>query len=79
MADRLNFPFVEKEGKFFAPIVSSETKYKVENGEVVEDGSRIVGGIKGVYAQVRLSLPVETSNNKAELFAVNSEAVNSSN
>ncbi len=79
MADRLNFPFVEKEGKFFAPIVSTEPKYIVQGGAVVESGSRIVGGIKGVYAQVRMTLPSTASGTKAELFAVNSEAVNSSN
>ena len=78
MAEKLNFPFVEKEGKFFAPVVSTEPKYKVENGAVVTDGVKIVSGIKGVYAQVRISLPIENAANKSELFAISSEAVNSS-
>ena len=72
---KINFPFVEKEGKFFAPIVQEVQNYKVEAGEVVEDGMRIEGGIKGVYARVRLST---TSPEQRELFALNSEAVNSS-
>lgn len=79
MATRLNFPFVEKEGKHFAPIVSSEPNYAVVNGEVVEQGRKIVSGIKGVYAQVRISLPTSVAGTKSELFSLNTEAVNSSN
>ncbi len=88
MADKLNFPFVEKEGKFFSPIVSMEPVYRITDlrdgqGELISNptpsGSRVVGGVKGVYAQVRMILPTAVSGNKAELFAVNSEAVNSSN
>ena len=38
MADIIKFPFEKKEGKYFTPIVSEQTKYKVENGAIVEDG-----------------------------------------
>lgn len=76
---KLNFPFVEKEGKFFAPIANTEPKYAVVNGAVAEVGTKIVSGIKGVYAQVRISLPVENAATKSELFALNTEAVYSSN
>ena len=79
MAERLNFPFVEKEGKHFAPIVSSEARYAVVDGAVVQQGERIVSGIKGVYAEVRMRLPQAVSGSRSELFAVNSEAVHSSN
>ncbi len=67
---KLQFPFVRKEGKYFSPIVSTEPKYVVQNGSVVEDGEKIIGGIKGVYAKVRLS--VDTPN-QSELFAINTE------
>ena len=35
MSTIIKFPFKEKEGKYFAPIVSQETTYKVSNGAVV--------------------------------------------
>jgi len=79
MSDIINFPFEEKEGKYFAPIVSEQTTYKVVNGAVVVDSKELVAGIKGVFARVRLNLPINKAINKTELFAVNSEAVNSSN
>jgi|TARA_B100001094_G_scaffold22021_1_gene18653 hypothetical protein len=79
MSDIINFPFEEKEGKYFAPIVSEQTTYKVVNGAVVVDSKKLVAGIKGVFAKVRLNLPINKAINKTELFAVNSEAVNSSN
>ena len=72
---KINFPFVKKEGKFFAPIVQEKADYQVVEGEVVPNGTKIEAGIKGVYAKVRLST---TSPEQRELFALNSEAVNSS-
>jgi hypothetical protein len=79
MADIISFPFEKKEGKYFAPIVSEQTKYKVENGAVVEDGKELISGIKGAFAITKLILPVNQASTKKELFALNSEAVNSSN
>ena len=73
------FNFVEKEGKFFAPVVNTATNYVVRDGAVVEDGTKIVSGIKGVYAQVRITLPVENAGSKSELFALNTEMFISSN
>ena len=64
------FNFVTKEGKHFAPIANSVPKYVVRDGQVVEDGNKIVAGAKGVYGIVRLE---NTSTDKAELFAVNTE------
>ena len=74
----VNFPFQEKEGKYFAPISSSEPNYKVVSGALVQTDNKIVGGIKGAYASVRLTLPVPAAASYAELFAINSEAVYSS-
>ena len=79
MADIIKFPFEEKEGKYFTPIVSEQTKYKVENGAIVEDGKELMSGIKGAFAIIKLVLPIENASTKKELFALNSEAVNSSN
>ena len=79
MAERVGFPFVEKEGKFFAPIVGSEPNYAVVNGAVVQQGTKVVSGIKGVYAQVRVTLPSAVAGSKSELFSVNSETIYSSN
>ena len=76
MANKLEFPFVKKEGKYFAPIVQTVPNYIVENGSVVESGSKIRGGVKGAYARVRMSL---NSTDKAELFALNTEFFPSSN
>ena len=77
MAQKANFPFKEKEMKYFAPIVGTTTKKTVENGAVV---SRLIpkSGVKGVYAKVRLSLPTAASNSKRELFAISTEAFISS-
>lgn len=72
------FNFVEKEGKFFAPIANTVPNYIVQNGAVVESGTRIVHGVKGTYAQVRIELPVANATTKNELFAVNTEVVPSS-
>ncbi len=79
MSTIINFPFQKKEGKYFAPIVSEETTYKVSNGAVVPDSTKLVSGLKGAYATVRLTLPSNFALNKTKLFAVNSESVNSSN
>ena len=73
---KLQFPFVQKEGKYFAPIVQTVPKYEVQNGAVVENGTTIRGGVKGVYAKVRLSI---TTGDEAELFAINTEMFQSSN
>jgi len=70
------FNFVTKEGKHFAPIVNRVPKYVVRDGAVVEDGEKIVAGTKGVFAKVRFE---NTSTEKAELFAVNTEFFPSSN
>ena len=79
MADIISFPFEEKEGKYFTPIVSEQTTYKVVNGSIVPDSTKLLSGIKGAFAKVRLTLPTSKAENKTELFALNSEAVNSSN
>ena len=75
----IKFPFQEKEGKFFTPIVSEEPTYKVSNGSVVVDSTQLVAGIKGAFAEVKLTLPAATAGTKTKLFSINSEAVNSSN
>tara|TARA_B100000925_G_scaffold289856_1_gene273708 strand:+ start:3261 stop:3500 length:240 start_codon:yes stop_codon:yes gene_type:complete len=79
MSTIIKFPFKEKEGKYFAPIVSEETTYKVSNGAVVTDATKLVSGAKGAFMRVRIKLPTDKSINAAELFALNSEAVYSSN
>ena len=47
----IKFPFQKKEGKFFAPIVSQETTYKVSGGAVVADATQLIAGgnIYGEY------------------------------
>jgi hypothetical protein len=79
MSNIINFPFEEKEGKYFAPIVSEQSTYKVVNGAIVVDSTELMAGIKGVFAKVRLTLSANNAETKKELFALNSEAVNSSN
>jgi len=78
MSTIIKFPFEAKEGKYFAPIVSEETTYKVSNGAIIADATKLVSGTKGTFMRTRIKLPVEKSINKAELFAINSEAVYSS-
>ena len=46
---------------------------------MVEDGKELISGIKGAFAITKLILPVNQASTKKELFALNSEAVNSSN
>ena len=74
----VSFPFQEKEGKYFAPISSSEANYIVVNGSLTQADDKIISGIKGSYASVRLILPAPAAASKTELFAVNSQTVFSS-
>ena len=79
MSTIIKFPFKKKEGKYFAPIVSQQPTYKVQNGSVVADATKLTAGVKGTFMRVRIKLSSSSALNKAELFAVSSEAVNSSN
>ena len=79
MATIVTFPFQEKEGKYFAPISSSEPNYIVVNGVLTATDNKIISGIKGAFALIKLTLPVANAGIKKELFALNAEAVNSSN
>ena len=79
MSTIIDFPFQKKEGKYFTPIVSEETTYKLENGVIVVDSTQLVSGIKGAFMSVRLTLPSAEALAATELFALNSEAVFSSN
>jgi len=78
MSTLISFPFQDKEGKYFAPIVSQETTYKVQSGAVVADATKLVNGLKGAYATIKFVLPVSKASTISELFAVNSQAVYSS-
>ena len=75
------WPFVKKENKYFAPIVSQENYYgstdqslgsaTADDGSTVYvQGTRDKSGIKGFYNKIRLE---NDSTSKAELFAVNTE------
>ena len=79
MATVVTFPFQEKEGKYFAPISSSEPNYIVVNGVLTATDNKVISGIKGAFALIKLTLPVANAGIKKELFALNAEAVNSSN
>tara|TARA_B100001248_G_C27395970_1_gene465581 strand:+ start:2964 stop:3203 length:240 start_codon:yes stop_codon:yes gene_type:complete len=79
MSTIISFPFQKKEGKYFAPIVSQQTTYKVSGGAVVTDANKLISGVKGAFMKVRIKLTGTNAQTKKELFAVNSEAVNSSN
>ncbi len=79
MPNLVDFPFQKKEGKFFAPIASEEPDYIVVNGATQANGNKIVSGIKGAFAIIKLTLPLANASTKKELFALNAEAVNSSN
>ena len=82
------WPFVPKEGKYFAPIVSHEDYYGFEDqglGDALADdgttilyiqGQKAKSGIKGFYNNVTLT---NSSSEKAELFAINTENFVSSN
>ena len=76
MAEKLDFPFVKKEGKYFSSILSTEDSYSVQNGEVVTvPNGKVVSGVKGAFMKVRLSV---NTTEEAELFSVNSEMFPSS-
>ena len=75
------WPFVKKENKYFAPIVSQENYYgssdqglgsaTADDGSTVYvQGARDKSGIKGFYNKIKLE---NDSTSKAELFAVNTE------
>lgn len=78
MASIVTFPFQEKEGKYFAPISSSEPNYIVVNNTLTQTDNKIVSGIKGAFALVKLTLPIANASTEKELFAINSESVYSS-
>jgi hypothetical protein len=46
---------------------------------VVADATKLVAGVKGIFMKVRIKLTGTNAQTKKELFAINSEAVNSSN
>ncbi len=79
MSTIITFPFKKKEGKYFAPIVSQQTTYKVNAGAVAANTTKLVSGVKGAFMKVRLKLTGTNAQTKKELYAINSEAVNSSN
>ena len=75
------WPFVKKENKYFAPIVSREAYYgstdqglgsaTADDGSTVyKQGERDKSGVKGFYNKVRLENDATT---KAELFSINTE------
>ena len=51
MATVVDFPFQKKEGKFFAPLASSEPDYIVVNGAIQANGNKIVAGIHNMKAE----------------------------
>jgi len=78
MANLVTLPFQKKEGKYFAPIASEEPSFVVVSGAIVANGNKIVSGIKGVFATIKLKLPIANASVKKELFALTSESVYSS-
>jgi|TARA_R110000787_G_scaffold188757_1_gene300519 hypothetical protein len=78
MATIVTFPFQKKEGKYFTPISSSEPDYIVVNGVITANGNTIISGTKGAYANIKLTLPIANASTKKELFALNSQAIYSS-
>ncbi len=78
MATIVTFPFQNKEGKYFAPISSSESNYIVVNGALTPTDDIITSGIKGAFANIKLTLPVANAGVKKELYALNAETVFSS-
>jgi hypothetical protein len=79
MSTLIDFPFQDKEGKYFVPIVSQEDTYKVSGGAVVADSTKLVAGIKGAFVKIKFILPAADAETKKELFATNTESVYSSN
>ena len=78
MATIVTFPFQNKEGKYFAPISSFEPNYIVVNSVLTPTDNKIVSGIKGAYANIKLTLPVANAGVKKELYALNAGTVYSS-
>ena len=70
MSSLVDFPFQKKEGKFFAPIASEEPDYIVVNGAIQANGAKIVSGIKGAFAKIKLTLPAANANVKKEIITV---------
>ena len=62
MATIVTFPFQEKEGKYFAPISSSEPNYIVVNGTLTQTDNKIISGIKGAFASIKLTLPIANAS-----------------
>ena len=79
MAQKATFPFVEKEGKFFAPVVGKETKRSIDSDGNITSRSIPKSGVKGVYSMIRLRLPMDVAAERAELYAINTETFRSSN
>ena len=79
MGNLVTFAFQNNEGKYFAPIASEEPTYIVVNGVIQANGNQIISGIKGAFALIKLKLPVANAGTQRELFALNTEAINSSN
>lgn len=73
------FNFVEKEGKHFAPIVNTVTRYGVVDGVVTDVGDKIVSGARGIFSKVKMVVTGDAAGERAELFSVNTEAFKSSN
>ena len=78
MATIVTFPFQNKEGKYFAPISSSESNYIVVNSALTPTDNIITSGIKGAFANIKLTLPVANAGVKKELYALNAETIFSS-
>jgi len=79
MSTIIKFPFQEKEGKYFTPIVSQQTVYTASAGTVSASSTKLVAGVKGVFMKVRLKLTGTNAQTQKELYAINSESVYSSN
>ena len=65
--------FKKKETKYFANVINISP---ATNGEVIWGGS--IMGVKGAFATVKLKYQNQVLQNKAELFAVSSEYIESS-
>jgi hypothetical protein len=65
--------FKKKETKYFANVINTSP---ATNGEIIWGGS--IMGIKGAFATVKLKYQNQVLQNKAELFAVSSEYIESS-
>jgi hypothetical protein len=79
MSTIITFPFQEKEGKYFTPIVSQQTVYTSNAGAISANSTKLVSGVKGVFMKVRLKLTGTNAQTQKELYAINSESVYSSN